>query len=414
MRSIVLVLVLIVLPRLAVAEEIELSQALDELETSNEDWEILAERIVQAQTLRREARARLLPQLNAGASVSYNGEEVAIGDRIVRREVDWAVTGSASVTVFDGTAYPLLAQAGHNVRVIELDAEWQRRTLQFEVQRAYFELAAAQRDLELAERTVGLRQAYVDRATALEASGVALQLDVARAMVQKLEAEQFVLESRTRVRVSANTLAVLLGRDPDSSLRATEPGMSPAPPTQASTQLTERADLEAGLRMIDAEESLKTSRWWSLAPRFDLRGDGRYGPPSFTTPDGVTWSITFAATWLLYDGGARYARIRAAESRVREAELRQTQRERFAKAGVVDSLQRWQTAFEGITVAQQQTEVARQAYEMTVARFESGLATSIEVTEAADQMFRAESALSAARLNADVAAASYSYLSEIP
>jgi len=51
---------------------------------------------------------------------------------------------------------------------------------------------------------------------------------------------------------------------------------------------------------------------------------------------------------------------------------------------------------------------------MTVARIESGLATSIEVTEASDQLFRAESSLSRARLGTDIAAARYRYLHEAP
>lgn len=413
MKRVVVLIALLIAPSLASAEELSLSGALGELEGSNEDWQIVRERIEQARALRREARARLLPQINSGASVSYNGKEVALEDRIIRREVDWTVNGSASLTLFDGSAYPLVAQARHNLEATELEGTWQELTLKFEVESSFYELAAAQRDVEIAAQTVALRQAYVDRATALEASGTALPLDVARATVQQLEAQQAVLEADTRVTVAANALAVLLGREPDGALRATGAVEAAAPPATAHSP-SARADIEAGLKRIDAAQSLETSRWWSLAPRFDVRSDLRYGPPSFTTPDGVTWSITLGVTWLLYDGGARYARIQAAASQVREQQLRQTQRSRVAKAGIADALRRWQTAFEAITVAHQQVAVAKQAYDMTTARFEAGLATSIEVVEASDQLFRAESTLSSAQLNADVAAATYRYLSEAP
>lgn len=413
MKRLLTLILLTALPQLAVAEEIALPLALQELRDRNEDWRIVRERIEQARAMRRETRARLLPQLNAGASTSYNGEEVALGDRVVRPLVDWSVTGSASLTLFDGSVYPLVGQATRNLEIAELDAEWAERSLLFEVEAAYYELDAAQRDVDIATQTVALRQVYVDRATALEASGVALPLDVARATVQKLEAEQALIEAETRVGIAANALAVLLGREPTGALRAQPSVAAPTPP-QTAAALSDRPDLEAGARAIDAAKSLETSRWWSLAPRLDLRSDLRYGPPSFTAPDGVVWSLTLGLSWLLYDGGARYARIQAAESHVREAELRQSQRERYARADIADALRTWQTAHRAITVAEQQVAVAKQAYEMTVARFDSGLATSIEVTEASDQLFRAESTLSNARLTTDIAAARYRYLSEAP
>lgn len=406
-------LLLLFFPLSAAGEELQLSTALEELEGANEDWQVLAERVKQARALRREATAQLLPQLSAGAAGVYNGEEVELGDRIVRRQLDWSVSGTASITVFDGTAYPLVSQATRGLEAVELDAEWQRRTLRFEVERAFYLLAAAQRDLQLADQTVKVRKAYVERAQALEASGIALPLDVARARVQQLEAEQLVLEADTRLTVASNALAVLLGREPRGGLRATSTAPAPAPPADVAVP-EDRPDIEAGLRQIEAAEALKTSRWWALAPSLGLRGDVNAGQPSFSSPSGVSWSITLAATWILYDGGARYARIQAAESQLREAQLQQSQRERLARAGVADALRRWRTADQAIKVAEEQVEVAKQAYDMTVARFESGLATSIEVTEASDAVFRAGSALSTARLDSDIAAAQFQYLSEAP
>lgn len=413
MKRIVLTLLVLALPATAAAEEITLASALAELEESNEEWAIAAERIEQSRALRREARSALLPQLRATGSTTYNGQQVEFGDSVVRRRVDWSASGSASITVFDPSVYPLVSQASKNVEVSELSAQWQRRTLRFEVEATFFELVAAQRDVRIASKTVELRDAYVKRATALEASGVALPLDVARATAQRLEAEQAVLEAQASLGNRADALAVLLGREPSGAMRAVAPQDSaPPPPDTASVVGPLRPDLEADRVSIDALESLETSRWWSLAPRFDLQGDLRFGPPSFTAPDGVAWSFTFSATWLLYDGGARYARIDGVQSRLRESALALQLAERQADAQLVEALRTWRTAFQAIEVARQQVTVAQQAYDMTVARFDSGLATSTEVTEASDQLFRAQSNLSRAQLDADLAAARVRYLSD--
>lgn len=398
------------LPVAAAAQTVSLDETLAEVEAGNEDWAIVEERIEQSRQLRREALGRLLPQLSVRGSTTYNGQEVEFGDRVVRRRVDWSTGGTASVTLFDGTQYPLLAQAKKNIEVAELDGEWVRRTLQFEAESAYYSLVAAQRDVEIAEQTVGLRDAYVKRATALEASGVALPLDIARATVQKLEAEQLLLEANARVGNLADSLAVLLGRAPNGELRAQKLARDlPFPPADSEVP-EQRVDLQADRLFIDSLESLEASRWWSVAPRVDLQGNLGFGPPSFTAPDGVSWSLTLSATWLLYDGGSRYARIKQARSQIRESQLRLQQTVRRADAQSAEALRTWRTAHQAVDVAQQQVEVAKQAYDMTVARFDSGLATSIEVTESSDQLFRAELAFSTARLSVDIASARFRYL----
>ncbi len=393
------------------AEEITLDQAISELEGSSEDWTAVEVRIDRARALRRQALASLLPQLSAGASTTYNGQQVEFGDRVVRRRFDWGASGTARLTLFDATQYPLVAAAKKRIEVAEAQGEWTRRLLRFEVESTFYELAAAQRDIAIAEQTIALRKAYVERAKALEGAGIALPLDVARATAQLLEAEQLLLEAQARMGNQADALAVLLVREPDGTLRANLSPAVPEPPAEAGGT-SGRRDLEAQRLEIDALDSVETSRWWLLAPTLGLQGDVRAGPPSFSAPDGVNWSVTLSLGWVLYDGGARYALVDVANANLREAELQLSRAEREARAELTAALRTWRSAYRAIMVAEQQVQVAREAYEMTNARFESGLATSIEVVEASDSLFRAEASLSDARLAADVAAARWRYLRE--
>lgn len=391
----------------AAAEMITIEAARQQLEAANEDWQIAAVRIERSRTLRRQAVAALLPTLSAGASTTYNGEEVSFGDRVVRRQLEWSASASASVTVFDGSAYPLVGRADHLVEATELESAWRRRTLHFELEAAYWQLHAAQMELAIAQRAVQLRTAYAERARALEQSGIALPLDVARADAQRLEAEQLVLEDSARLGAAADAVAVLLGFEPDGTLRAASPARAAKP---ESATAAPRSDVEALRAREAAWRSAETSQWWKLAPRIDLRSDLRAGPPSFSAPTGVTWSVSLAAVWVLYDGGFRYARVAELETEAQEVELRIEQTERRARAELAQALRDWSAAFESTSVAEQQVEVATQAYEMTVARFDQGLATSIEVTEASDTLFTAESNLNRTRLRTMIAAARHRYL----
>ena len=393
----------------AFAQELTLTQTLEKLEESNEEWEAVEVRIERSRALRRQALSSLLPQLSVGASTTYNGNEVEFGGRVVRRRIDWGAGGTGRLTLFDASQYPLVSAAKKRIEVTEAQGAWTRRSLRYEVEATFYELAAAQRDVEISQQTIALRKAYVERAEALEGAGVALPLDVARARAQLFEAEQLLLEAGARLGNTADALAVLIGLDPAGSVRAAARDEPPAPP-QKGGAAGERLDLEARRLEIEALDSVETSRWWSLAPTFAVQGNVNAGPPSFTSPDVVTWSVTLSAAWLLYDGGARYARIDVANADLREASLLLSRAEREAQAELKAALRNWRAAFEAVAVAVQQVEVAQQAYDMTAARFDSGLATSIEVVEASDTLFRAQSGLSSARLSADIAAARWRYL----
>jgi len=77
-------------------------------------------------------------------------------------------------------------------------------------------------------------------------------------------------------------------------------------------------------------------------------------------------------------------------------------------------LRNWQTAFEAISVAEENVVVAREAYDMAVARFEAGLATSIEVNDASEELLRAERELVSTQLENRLAASQYRYVTGIP
>lgn len=388
---------------------LDLQTAKSQAAQSNEDFRIIEARIERAQALRREALSGLLPQVGLGVTTTINGQEIVLQDRVITPRVDWGGSAFASIMLFDGRQYPTYSAAGLQVEATEKQAEWTRHLLNYEVEQAFYALAAAERELEIAENAVALRRAYADRANALAEQGVAIPLDAARAESQVLVAEQTVLASRAHLGNQADQLAILLGQEPGASIRVDASKEGRPTPPESTEGPANRRDLETEAILIEALKKQEDAIWWSLLPSLELRTTGRVGPQSLSNPDNFLWAVSLNLNWLLYDGGARYARARAIASETEIATLELAANERRVQGAYAGALRDWKAAFEAINVASRNLEVSRSAYEMATARFDAGLATSIEVTEASDELFRAELTLVQMELAADLAASRYRF-----
>lgn len=391
-----------------------LEEVLSLTEENNEEWELAELAIRRSQAARREALAGLLPQLVLSAGVTKQPES-NVGGNTVRAGFDWSTGLAASVMLFDGARYPQYSRAGDLVDVSKAEASWRRHLLRMEAEQSFYVLASGQREIEIARKTVELRQVYLERAEAMLGADLAIGLDVARARTDLLEAQQRVLEAQISIGNASDALAVLIGGDPQMRISA-ELGEFEveAPPVSAETsKLEERADFLSQSYSLEAARRAKSAIWWSFLPSLELRANLSQGPTTLFNPNGTAWSLSLALNWVLYDGGARYARLDMAETDIRERELVMERNLRSASAELSSALRDWQLTTAALTVAEEQVQSAQEAYEVADARFQAGLATSIEVTDASQALFRAEIGLNQTQLRAMLTTSRYRYLEAI-
>ncbi|WP_230469844.1 TolC family protein [Lujinxingia vulgaris] len=405
----------------ASATGLSLDEVLRELETQNESWTITELQIEQSRASRREALGSLLPQLSSSANVTYQGGgEVEVQGNTVREAVEWGVNANASMSLFNAPQYFTYRQADRQLDATQAQSAWQRTLLQLEAEESFYTLAAAQRDVDIAESAVDLRRAYLDRSEALVDAGLAVAVDVSRARQQVLEAEQTLLEARQNLGNAADALAYLLGREPDGELRVDfdpdviEGGESSLQGATNSEVSREREDFVSRRYSIEAAELARRATWWGLVPSLQLTAGAQLGQPTLFNPNGFNWTVGIGASWLLYDGGARYARLDRASAQIAEQELALKRDLRQASTELRRASRDLDTARAAIDVAREQVQVAQETYEFTSARFESGLATSLEVSDASQQLLSAELRLNQARLQARLAEVRYRYLEDLP
>jgi outer membrane protein TolC len=185
--------------------------------------------------------------------------------------------------------------ARHTAAAAGADAEEQERMLAAQVRMAYYDVAYADRALEVMERTRGLLRDFTSVATTMYAAGSGIQQDVLRAQVEVARmGEEITRMVQMRIAAAAR-LNALLGRQATSPIGALElPDLStgdlPPADTLVAWALGSRPALRAGAeRLAAAEASLRAARR-ELFPDFQV-GVQYQQRPAF--PDMVSVMVGF-------------------------------------------------------------------------------------------------------------------------
>jgi len=167
------------------------------------------------------------------------------------------------------------AAARHLAAAASADADGQGRMLAAQVRMAYYNVAYADRALDVMRRTLGLLRDFRDVTTTMYGVGTGLQQDVLRAQVEVARmTEEIARMGQDRIAAAAR-LNALLGRAATSPVGALElPDLPAADLPEADTliawALASRPALQAGTeRVAAAEASLRAARR-DLFPDFQL------------------------------------------------------------------------------------------------------------------------------------------------
>jgi outer membrane protein TolC len=165
--------------------------------------------------------------------------------------------------------------ARHTAAAAGADADEQERMLAAQVRMAYFEIAYADRALEVMRRTQGLLRDFLDVSTTMYAVGSAVQQDVLRAQVEVARmSEEITRMGQERVAMAAR-LKALLGRaatEPVAALELPEPeaGDVPGVDSLVAWATAGRPALVAGAERVAAAEAALSAVRRELFPDFSI------------------------------------------------------------------------------------------------------------------------------------------------
>jgi outer membrane protein len=338
----------------------------------------------------KEARAAYFPNVSA----SVTGAQSEAGSRI-------AAGGLNNPVIFDRLAGGLsfgqmLTDFGRTrslVQSVDLKANAQRETVNnsradvlLQVNRAYFNALRAQAIERVATETVNARQVVLDQVTAQATSGLKSGLDVSFARVNVSQARILLVQARNDLESAFTALSAAMGSSDYTTYDLADEPL-PAEPTTDGNALVaqavrDRPDLEA--RRLSRQAALKfadaQSNLWlpsvSLVGAFGATPYRQVGLNSRYSAIGI--NLTLPVT----TGGLIAARRAEASFAASSEEQRLRDLENSVSRDVRTAWLDAQAGFRRLDLARELQMHAADALDLAQTRYDNGLGSIVELTQA--------------------------------
>jgi outer membrane protein TolC len=352
----------------------------------NPQPKIAASAVQSSEAAREKSRASLLPHISASAGISRSGRSNASGGPGTNvYSTGTGNTSSAGIDgqtlIFDFGKTPLQYKAsGKNLDAVNYDLKSTLQTTVLNARSAYFNFLLSEQLLTVNEDAHKQAQLHYDQAKTLFDVGKQAQIAVTKANVDVANALVNVIHARNTLklaRVQLETTAGITIADPlvlTDSLGDAEDSITM---NDALTQaLQKRPELLAS-------KSARASYFPSInaSAGYDWRNSSAstLPAPNWENPG---WNIGAAFSLPLFQGGALHAGVRQADAALKQAiasldaaTLNVTQE---VQQNVLQEIEaRERISATAVLVAQ-----AAESMRMSQERYRTGIATSIEITDA--------------------------------
>jgi outer membrane protein len=317
-----------------------------------------------------------------------NGTRLAAGalnNPTVYSRVAGGVVASQLITDF-GRTHNLVGMSNLQAQASDQSGEATRADVLLAATRAYFDVLRAQAVLKVAQQTVTARQLVADQITALAQSQLRSQLDVTFANVNLSDAKLLQLQAENGVNSANAELATALGLPNQTAFDVADEPMPTGLPTQADPLITQamqnRPDLKdlqllqsAAERFTHAEHDLYYPTVSALAAAGGVPAGASQIPGHYAAA-GINVNIP------VFNGGLFKAReseaalkAKAAAQNVADLANRITRAVRVAWLNANTALQR-------VTLTQELVNQAQQARDLAQSRYQLGLSSIVELSQA--------------------------------
>ncbi|MHB8066837.1 MAG: TolC family protein [Desulfobaccales bacterium] len=357
------------------------------------------------------ARAAYLPQVtytnnvywgNAfpATSGAVSGGPPGLGSSLGGSTTDFYVNRfSLSQLLYDfGKTPGQINQSRANFHQTEEDYAGNRQQVVLDARTAYFGYLAAQRARKVTEETVRQNQELVKQAQGFYTVGLKAKIDVTKAEANLYNAEADLIKAKNAVDLTKVSLMTAMGLR-TFPFEGVEDVMEVTPQPQSLAELkaqalNRRPEILKNRYQQDfnkAAYQVARAGWFPTVSSLAAYGwsapNAPFGSSSF---DNKSWWVGAGVTLPLFDGLLTYHNVKTANANSRatlaDAELLSQNINKDVEQRYLDLTAAWQL----IRATKKALEAARENYRLAQGRYQVGVGSIIEVTDAQVQFFQAD------------------------
>jgi outer membrane protein len=348
-------------------------------------------RALEAQQFVRETRSALLPT----AYLSLTGVDSKSGSRIAAGALNNPIVfpraaGGATVTqlVTDfGRTTNLLSSSEFQAKAEDKNAAATTADIILAVDQAFYNSLETRELVKVAQQTVEARQILVDKVKALTDAKLRSDLDLSFAKVDLARASLLLLEAQNNYQTALAGLSAILGYQDEQNFQLVESTVQLTPPAlaveplilQALQQRPEVASLQYQIESARKNSNAEHDLWRPTVNALGVVGQAPVRDvqiPSWYGAVGVNINIP-VFNGFLYNARAKTADLQTEVARQKLIDLRNN-----VARDVRVSWQDTQRAYERLSVTQQLREQASLSLDLAQQRYNLGLGSIVEFSQA--------------------------------
>jgi outer membrane protein len=352
-----------------------------------------------AQQVTREAKSALWPTAYANLTGvdAHDDSRITAGglnNPVIYARAAAGGTVSQLITDFGHTTN-LVASARLHAQAEDQNAIATKEQIILAVDQAFYNALQAQAVQRVAEQTVAARQLLVDQVSALAKSKLKSELDLSFASVSLAQAKLLQIDARNNQQAARAILSAVLGYPQLQTVELVEDDeTAPAPVSNIDALIADALSKRPELLALDLEaqsaEKLRRAERDQLFPTVSALGaigDTPIGDSRLSHwygAAGVNIQIP------IFNGFLFPAKIREADLRAQAAQQRMLDLRNRISRDVRTSWLDANTAYERLGVTRQLLDQANQALDLAQARYNLGLGSIVELSQAQLQQTQAE------------------------
>jgi outer membrane protein, multidrug efflux system len=390
---------------------------------------VLKERVVQAEAARSKVWSTLKPTASFQGTYTHYNQEIAVDFAssfaevvkqifptttlpdvpaqpiVIQKQDQFAFGLGAKLPIFYGPAYPRLGMAQRGIDIARKTELRSTQEFLLTVAQAYYSVVSQKEVVKAVENKLDVDRKHLTSTKAQFEVGNAPRATMLRADLVTTQDEQTLRTEKNTLASLKRQLGILLGvEDSIDATRPVEPGVPEGSERgMVDLALRTRIDFATTDLSLRLARETKNAVWWQFLPTLDLQWAWRWTEASGFAGQQNSWYLMFTLNVPIYDGGARYADLHDAESKLREAGENRRALSQQIETQVVKCRADMDSANAAAISSAKAVSLAKDTATDMEASFEVGAATQLDVLDSTQRLLEAELTLTRALFARDLA-----------